>query len=311
MTERRIPLLLVAALLTAAVGAPAAAGGEGGGGGKGGGKHKVHVFPGRNDPLTRAIERAEAGDVLVIHRGRYHEAVEIDKDITLKGVGKRRPIIDGGCETGIVVNVLVSGVTLKRLRVQGANEGFGSLPSEVNFVGVSNGAARRMVFRDTCDAEYGVNIYRTGPIEITRSIARGFSDAGLYVGGVQTGPVLFANNETFDNNRGIIVEDCLPGTVVVTGNRVHNNDEPGTSTSPSGIDVIRTDGVDVVANQVWDNAVFGIRTYDELANESDDNRIFSNTISGSGTYDVYDESDTNCWNGTTYQSAQPPSPRQC
>ena len=308
MTARRLGSALVVSLIAATLAQVATVASAGGAGG--GRRERIDVFPGRN-AITKAIRRADAGDILRIHRGRYPEVVEVDKAITLKGVGKRRPTIDGECETGIVVNVLVDGVKLKRLRVQGATEGLGALPSEVNFAGVSNGVARRMVFRDTCDAEYGINVYRTGRIVVARSIARGFSDAGLYVGDIQTGPVFFTANEAFDNNRGIIIEDSLPGTVFVSGNNVHDNDEPGTGPSPSGIDIIRTDGVDVIGNIVTNNAVYGIRAYDQPQNVSTGNRIFDNVISGSGTYDVFDEPAQNCWNGTTYGTADPNPPPTC
>ena len=309
MTARRIASALAVALIAATL-AQAATLATSAGGTRAGRRHRIDVFPGRN-AITKAIRRADAGDILRIHRGRYPEVVEIDKAVTLKGVGKGRPTIDGECATGIVVNVLVDGVKLKRLRVQGATEGHGVLPSEVNFAGVSDGVARRMVFRDTCDAEYGVNVFRTGRIVVARSIARGFSDAGLYVGGIETGPVFFTANQAYDNNRGIIIEDSLPGTVFVNGNHVHDNDQPGASASPSGIDVIRTDGVDVIGNIVMNNAVYGIRAHNQPQNASTGNRIFDNVISGSGTYDVFDEPAQNCWNGTTYGTAQPNPPPTC
>ncbi|MDQ4005674.1 MAG: right-handed parallel beta-helix repeat-containing protein [Actinomycetota bacterium] len=276
----------------------------------GGARRRIDVFPGPN-AIGRAIEDARDGDILLIHRGRYREVVEVDKDVTIKGVGKRLPTIDGRCGTAVVVNVLVDGVTLKRLRVQGANEGFGGLPSEVNLAGVSDVAVRRLVFRDTCDAEYGINVYRTGPVVVARSVARGFSDAGLYVGGIEQGPVLFSRNEALDNNRGVIIEDSLPGTVVVADNLVRNNDEPGTGAEPSGIDIIRTDGVDVLRNVVRDNLVYGIRAYADLKNVSTSNRIYDNVISGSGSFDAYDETGENCWNGTTYGTASPNPPPTC
>lgn len=274
-------------------------------------RRRIDVFPGKN-AIGRAIRAASPGDVLRIHPGRYPEVVEIDKRLTLRGVGKRLPTIDGRCRTGIVVDVRADGVRLKRLRVQGASGEAGALSTEVNFAFVTNGVARRMVFRDTCDAEYGVNVYRTGRVVVARSRARGFADAGLYVGDTLEGPVFFRRNEAFDNNRGIIVEDSLPGTVVVSGNVVYGNDQPGTGPEPSGIDVIRTDGALIVRNVVRDNLVYGIRAYAQPQNVSEGNRFFDNVVSGSGTYDVYDETVTqNCWNGTTYGTASPDPPPQC
>ena len=304
--HRSMRLALTAVVLAAtlsAIAVPATAGG-------GGGRRRIQVFPGPN-AIGKALERANDGDILLIHRGRYREVVEVDLDVTLKGVGRKPPTIDGRCQTGVVVSVLVDGVTLKHLRVQGATEGFGGLPSEVNVAGVSDATLRKMVFRDTCDAEYGVNVYRTGRVVVARSVARGFSDAGLYVGSIEQGPVLFSRNEAFDNNRGVIIEDSLPGTIVVSDNLVRNNDEPGTGAEPSGIDIIRTDGVDVLRNVVRDNLVYGIRAYADAKDTSTGNRIFDNVISGSGTFDAFDETGQNCWNGTTYGTASPNPPPTC
>lgn len=274
-------------------------------------RERIDVFPGKN-AIGKAIDRASPGDVLRIHPGRYRESVVVDKRLTIKGVGKRLPTIDGRCRSRIVVDVQADRVKLRRLRVQGAAAAPGYLSTEVNFSFVEKGSARRMVFRDTCGAEYGVNVYRTGRVVIARSVARGFADAGLYVGDITDGRVFFRRNETFDNNRGIIVEDVVPGTVVVARNRVHSNARPGTGPDPSGIDLIRADGADIIRNVVWNNLRYGIRAYAQPQNVSTGNRIFDNAISGNGTFDVYDETSTeNCWNGTTYGTASPDPPPQC
>jgi hypothetical protein len=65
------------------------------------------------------------------------------------------------------------------LTVQGADIAFSPLPSEVGFTGVGEGAAKKLVLRDTCDGEYGVNVFGTGRMLVRNSVARGLSDAGL------------------------------------------------------------------------------------------------------------------------------------
>lgn len=302
MTARRFVATLAAATLLAAAAPPSGAAPR---------RARIDVFPGK-DAISRAVAEARPGDVLRIHPGRYRETVVVDKRLTIKGVGKRLPTIDGRCDSSVVVDVRADGVKLRRLRVQGAAGPAGYLSTEVNFSFVANGSARRMVFRDTCGAEYGVNVYRTERVVVARSVARGFADAGLYVGDITEGPVIFRRNEAFDNNRGIIVEDVVPDTVVVSRNRVHHNARPGTGPEPSGIDLIRADGALVTGNVVWDNLIYGIRAYAQPQNVSTGNRIFDNAVSGSGTFDVYDETATeNCWNGTTYQTASPDPPPQC
>ena len=100
--------------------------------------------------------------------------------------GRARPVINGDCGTRVTISVTSAGVTLRRLKVVGASEGFGSYPAEVDFNQVNTGRARGLVVRDTCDAQYGINVFDTGPVQIVNNRARGgFSDAGIYIGGIQ------------------------------------------------------------------------------------------------------------------------------
>jgi len=80
-----------------------------------------------------------------------------------------------------------------------------------------------MVLRDTCDAEHGINVFRTGSVAVRRSVAHGFTDAGIYVGGIGAGPVTMAGNQSYGSVRGIIIEDSAPGTVAVVDNRLDGN----------------------------------------------------------------------------------------
>ena len=42
------------------------------------------------------------------------------------------------------------------------------------------------LLRDTCDAEYGVNVFDSGRSTVVGNRTRGFSDAGFYVGGIRS-----------------------------------------------------------------------------------------------------------------------------
>lgn len=59
-------------------------------------KRKIDVRPGPH-AIADAVGRAEAGDVLRVHRGRYEETIAIDKPLRLVAASKRRPVIDGEC----------------------------------------------------------------------------------------------------------------------------------------------------------------------------------------------------------------------
>lgn len=252
----------------------------------------VDVHPGG---LQRAIARADAGDTLRVHHGHYRGSLVIAKRLELIGApGERRPLIDGRCRTRVTIQAAANGVRLRRLHVVGADESAGQLPSEVDFSGLGTGAVTDSLLRDTCDAEYGVNVFDSGRIRVLRNTARGFSDAGIYVGritGTLGGVLLVRGNESFHNNRGFILEDSAGGDVRVVANRFHDNTSSGEG-PPSGIFVRNSDRALFRENAVFGNSRFGIN----LDANSDRNRFFGNRIHGNPVA-VNDLGSGNCGSG--------------
>ena len=74
------------------------------------------------------------------------------------------------------------GVTLRNLKVEGADEGFGDYPAEVFLVGVPSGKVTNVRTIDTCHAEYGISAFSTGPVKVTDNFGRGFDDSAIYIG---------------------------------------------------------------------------------------------------------------------------------
>jgi parallel beta-helix repeat protein len=261
---------------------------------------KINVHPGPN-ALQSALSAADDGDTLRIHRGHYHVLVlEIEKRVKLVGVGKRRPVIDGDCDSGVTISVRHAGVVLRRLKVIGADEAPGFAPSAVAFFHIRTGRAENLVLRDTCGgAEYGINLFDGGPIKLENNVAKGYSDAGLYVGGItntRDGVLRLKNNEAYGNNRGIIVEDSLRRTDIrVIGNRVHGNDLPGFGFR-SGIFVSNSDGVLFRRNRANRNGKYGIH----LDASSDHNRLFDNEARRNGDRNFFDEGSGNCGSGNSF-----------
>jgi parallel beta-helix repeat protein len=247
-------------------------------------KRKIEVRPGP-DAISRAIERADAGDVLRIHRGRYTETPAIDKRLKLVGVGKRRPVIDGQCSTRSTVEARADGVRLRRLKV------VGGLAIEVDFTAVSGGRANNLVVRDSCDAEYGINVYATGPIGIVDSVARGFHDAGFYVGEVTSTPggrVRVRRSESTRNHRGVIVENSAGGEIVVAQNDIHDNRVPIAGSVPTGVYIHNSDGVRVEENEVARNGIGLHMSADSDANVAAFNLFLDNGV------DIRNQGSGNC-----------------
>lgn len=255
----------------------------------------IEVFPGPN-ALAQALAVADPGDILNIHAGVYHEAVTVADDaLTLRAAGDGPVTVDGDCQARHVIAVRADGVQIVGLRVIGAAEGFGPFPAEVDFSHVRGGRLHDSVLRDTCDAEYGVNVFAVaGEITVSASTASGFSDAGIYVGGITSASanVMVRGNNTFANYWGIIVQDSAGGSISILRNKVRDN-------SPAGIYVPRSDGVSILNNLVMNNDQAGIH----LTAESDDNLIARNTVQGH-VFDLRDDGGSNnCWRNNVYTTS--------
>jgi parallel beta-helix repeat protein len=255
----------------------------------------IEVFPGTN-ALTNALASAHNGDTLNIHTGTYSEAIIISKrNLILQAAGDGAVTVDGGCNTQYTIAVRANGVTIKGLRVIGADEGFGSYPAEIDFTNVTSGAARNNTVEDTCNAEYGINLFNTGPISVINNKATGFSDSGIYIGGITSTPggaLRAKRNESYGNHEGIIIEDSNGGTIRVNKNQVHDN-------TTDGIFVRNSDAVTINGNTVTNNVNSGV----ELDASSDNNRVLNNIVSGH-TYDLANDGGTgNCFENNTYTTS--------
>jgi parallel beta-helix repeat protein len=268
--------------------------------GAGRGKRTIDVRPGPN-AIANALDRAEDGQVLRIHKGTYEEAVTIEKRVKLVGVGKRRPVIDAGCATPTTVTVLADGVRLRRLKVVGADTA-----DEVAFAEVSGGRANNVVVRDTCDALYGINVYDTGSIEIRRSRALGFDDAGFYIGEIGStgsGAIRLRGSQSHQNHRGLIVENSSGASIRVVGNQFHANTVPVGFSPPTGVSINNSDGVLVQGNTMNANGMFGLH----IGPGSDGNVIERNSLFGNPV-DIENQGSGNCGSGNEFTTgdALPP-----
>ncbi len=250
-----------------------------------------------SDPLQRAINRAEPGDRIRVHQGRYREALRIDKRLSIFGArGENRPTIDARCNFSVVVDVLSPGVSLQGLKVVGSADAF-----SVSFVGVPSGRVDDVRLDNTCgQALYGVNVYGEGAIKITDNNATGFLDAGYYVGSIAStgkGALIIRRNEASGNNRGAIVEDSFgPDVDIRVQENALNDNRIGGEGIPSGIFVHNSAGTLIERNQTRGNGDYGIH----VDAESHDNVLNDNESSGNGSAQFFDEGAGNCGAGNTF-----------
>jgi parallel beta-helix repeat protein len=257
----------------------------------------IEVFPGSGTPFQDAIDDAKAGDTLHLNAGTYTEAVAVTKRLTIVGNvntfrngGQGAVTIQGGCSAQSAISVEADGVRLRGLRV------FGGSLFAINVVGRSHVSVRATFSGATCEgAEYGVNVFDSTAVNVTRNFAEGYEDAGIYFGGIPAAAdVRGFRNTSSGNHRGIIVEDCGMLSVRLKANVVRSNE--------AGIFLRNTDGVAFVRNRVRDNLEFGIH----LNPSSDRNVLIDNTISGSSTH-VIDEGRFNCGQDNTLTTGDLPS----
>ncbi len=259
----------------------------------------IQVFPGPH-ALADALAAASPGDTLNIHPGTYPERVTVSKaNLTLKASSTTRPVIDGQCGGLYTMRVFASGVTTTGLKIQGAGY------AELSYENVPGGTVTNDVLRDTCSAEYGINLFDAGSVLVQDNRSSGFGDAALYIGGINSTPnalLRALDNVLFNSARGIIVEDSFTQGVVIRlrGNDIHNNGKPGKAPI-GGIYITNSDRVVIRANMVKDNGPMGI----ELNQYSDLNRVIGNTVTGH-TFDLKNEAGNsgNCFSSNTYNTSQ-------
>lgn len=267
----------------------------------------IEVTPGPN-AIAKAIAKAHNGDVLRIHAGNYGGNFDVNKRVTLRGVGGR-PLINAHCNFRAAITVSSSGFTLDHLKVVGAAEhsNQGQFPSEVDVRGVATGKVHDLILNDPCGgvdvgAEYGINVFNSGQVEVSNNLVTGgFSDAGIYIGGIVdtgSGQLRVVSNSSYGNHQGVIVEDSgFDGIVVLAHNSLHNNTANGVEGSRSGIFLHNSDKVRMRNNTVRNNGDFGIN----LDPNSDNNRLFDNTVTSNPT-DLENDGSANCGSGNTFGS---------
>jgi parallel beta-helix repeat protein len=238
----------------------------------------IHVRAKQNDAINKAIDRANAGDRLVVHKGTYKGPVVVDKRVRIVGRKKkhgrksRKPMIAVGCAAFTGVDVTAEGASLRRLKIRGGEE------YSLDISSVEQATARQLRLIDQCDALYGINVYESGAIQLLSNRPSGYLDAGIYVGDITdtgTGTLLVEGNDSFGNNRGLIVEFSAGGDLRVLDNHFHDNALPGVG-AQSGIFVNDSLGVRFDRNLVEDNGDYGI----EFTPGSNSNQLFDNVFRG-------------------------------
>jgi len=255
------------------------------------------IVPGPGTPFQAGVDAAPLGATVFVASGTYPESVTITKSVRLVHVkdGGPPPELAAGCGVSTALTIAADDVRLQDINVSGGTF-FTIDVQDRDYV-----KFRDVQVHETCGtAEYGINVFNSTRVTIDSTLAAdGYGDAGFYIGGIpDDGHVRVKKCTSTDNERGIIVEDSVPKSVLVQRNNVM-------SSGTAGIFLHNSDGITVKGNAVTDSTGNGI----ELDAMSDVNRIFRNTISNSGGADVVDGGSGNCWKANSFATGTvPPCP---
>jgi parallel beta-helix repeat protein len=187
--------------------------------------HDIDVFPGES--IQRAVIQAHHGDVIRVHRGTYHQVVEIKKNgLTLKGAGSQKPHrtlikppkrsdrCQGG-SSGVCVlphprgghSVATQGTQIKGFMIRGF-EAFGAVAFN----------AKHTIFRQdkfANNGEYGVAAFASTRTKFLHNLATGSGEAGFYVGDSKRARAVLRGNRARDNGEfGFFLRDSSHGRVL-------------------------------------------------------------------------------------------------
>jgi parallel beta-helix repeat protein len=185
----------------------------------------IHVTPGGNaqEKLQTAFIEAAPGDVIHIAAGRYilADGLSLDvKNVTIKGDGPDATILDFTAQKGSGEGVLITSdaVVMRDLGIENpAGNGVKSKGSDgialVNLRVEWTGGPK------STNGAYGLYPVSSKNVLIDRSVVKGASDAGIYVG--QSQNIIVRNSRAEMNVAGIEIENSYDADVI--GNTATNN----------------------------------------------------------------------------------------
>jgi parallel beta-helix repeat protein len=184
----------------------------------------IDVYFGQS--IQRAANGAHNGDIIKVHKGVFHQAVEIKKTgLTLKGAGPQK-------QHGTVIRP-----PKHSKRCQGGSAGFCILPRHgqrtrgthikgflirgfTAFGAVADNAKKTTFVHDKFinNGEYGVAAFGSTRTKFLHNSATGSGEAGFYVGDSRTAHAVLKGNTAHDNGEfGFFLRDSSHGRVVRNG----------------------------------------------------------------------------------------------
>ncbi|MDD5187099.1 MAG: NosD domain-containing protein, partial [Methanoregula sp.] len=214
--------------------------------------------------ITDGINNATGGDTLLVDSGTYHEQVDVNKRLSLRGnnTGAGLPVIDIG-SPGVNTAILISADNCSLDGFIAANSRDG-----VHITG-SNATARNVTVTQN---HFGISLESSSENTLDRVTAFNNTYAGITVSSSRNTTI---RNSLVENNTGIGISlEGGSANTSVTGSLVRLN-------ADYGIQVIDSEG-----SEVWDNDL-GSNYYALIIVRSHDNSVIRNNASNSTENGIY------------------------
>ena len=184
----------------------------------------IHVAPGSAvASVGAALERAGAGDTIVVHSGQYREAgLRIDRPVHIMGQGA--PVIDGGGDAVFLVSA--DSVSITGLTIRNVAPSFTEDRAAIRLTGVHGCSIRGNTIRDSFFAIYAA---RTEDCVIAGNVITGSGQAETANGNAihlyQTRRMVVERNDVRGHRDGIYLEFGRQATI--RNNQSHGNTRYG------------------------------------------------------------------------------------
>lgn len=169
-----------------------------------------HVYPGQS--IQTAINDAGYDDIIYVHSGTYKEHVNVNKGVTLMGIGK--PVVDAS-NSGSAITLTANGITLDGFTVINAS----SMPH----IGIYVSSNSNVVINCTASNNFiGIWLDSSSNNILMGNIASNSTDRGIYLYDSSNNS-LTDNTANSNNFFGIILDSSSENNL--TGNIVSNNEQ--------------------------------------------------------------------------------------
>ncbi|HAM70101.1 MAG TPA: hypothetical protein DCM86_00470 [Verrucomicrobiales bacterium] len=202
-------------------------------------------------PIQNLIDATKPGDTVLIGAGVFIDVLTIDKDMTLRGAGLGKTIIDAGKEFNVLLVAKGSKATVEGITFKSSNPTwlFGHEPRVPGGIIYSDGILRmtgcELDGRSPAADGYG-GILSTGPVELTGSWLHDNYDLTL------KGPWLAVSNCIVEGNHGYSGASgihCLGRALIADSTIAHNSSpEYGAIHIEAGTNVVSIQRCTILGN---------------------------------------------------------------